>query len=139
MTFNESSYAPSVKYGRRDGLLLLLLRQLLLLNVNDDHHGNSLNRVVTLADFIAALKDRNRRRWRRRTERPSNGPSIADCASFNLFPIDDDDDDDDVTTSKDLPALLFSLLVFVLLRVMRCRVVQFPLAGGNCKEKTFEM
>lgn len=130
MTFNESSYAPSVKYGRRDGLLLLLL------NVNDDHHGNSLNRVVTLADFITALKDRNRRRWRRRTERPSNGPSIADCASFNLFPIDDDDD---VTTSKDLPALLFSLLVSVLLRVMRCRVVQFPLAGGNCKEKTFEM
>lgn len=108
MTFNESSYAPSVKYGRRDGLLLLLLRQLLLLNVNDDHHGNSLNRVVTLADFIAALKDRNRRRWRRRTERPSNGPSIADCASFNLFPIDDDDD---VTTSKDLGSASVALLV----------------------------
>lgn len=111
MTFNESSYAPSVKYGRRDGLLLLLLlRQLLLLNVNDDHHGNSLNRVVTLADFITALKDRNRRRWRRRTERPSNGPSIADCASFNLFPIDDEDDDD-VTTSKDLGSASVALLV----------------------------
>lgn len=43
-------------------------------NKKDDHHGNSLNRVVTLADFIIRME------MAETTTRAYNGrPRIADC------------------------------------------------------------
>lgn len=69
----------------------------------NDHHGNSLNRVVTLADFITphppvktnGSQDGEPTNHQARIaviaiekDPTTVGPCIADCASFNLLPID---------------------------------------------------
>lgn len=85
----------------------------------NDHHGNSLNRVVTLADFITTRLQAGGQEGTPsqqpattrvelgmgKDDHPTERTSIADCASFNLLPIGAGDGD---ATSKDVLGLFWS-------------------------------